>query len=170
MLEALLDKYADTGGLDLENPEIIRLDPLNRFGTPVQIVKAFGGIDAVRDVSFDLHAGEVLALANYPTFNPNLYREFKDIARRNRALDDLDPEALEARPLRRVVGHQPDALDAHAGQHRGGRSVDALVGVEAQFKLNDSLVVRGGGDPRLTLDKFWSMLRALRERQQRLEE
>ena len=30
--------------------------------------------------------------------------------------------------------------------------------------LAGDLVVRGGGDPRLTLDKFWSMLRALRGR------
>jgi len=43
VLDALLDKYADAGALDLENPEIIRLDPLNTFGTPMQIVKAFGG-------------------------------------------------------------------------------------------------------------------------------
>lgn len=43
VLEALLDKYADAGALDIEDPEIIRLDPLDRFGTPMQIVKAFGG-------------------------------------------------------------------------------------------------------------------------------
>jgi type I restriction enzyme R subunit len=43
VLDALLDKYADAGSLDLENPEILRLDPLNAFGMPMQIVKAFGG-------------------------------------------------------------------------------------------------------------------------------
>ena len=40
---SLLDKYADDGGLDLENPEIIRLDPLKRLGSPVEIIRAFGG-------------------------------------------------------------------------------------------------------------------------------
>jgi type I restriction enzyme, R subunit len=43
VISALLDKYADEGALDLENPEIIRLDPLSQLGTPVQIVRAFGG-------------------------------------------------------------------------------------------------------------------------------
>ncbi len=43
VLDALLDKYADTGALDLEDPEILRLDPISRFGMPLQIVKTFGG-------------------------------------------------------------------------------------------------------------------------------
>jgi len=43
VIAALLDKYADDGGLDFENPEIIRLDPLNKFGSPVEIIRAFGG-------------------------------------------------------------------------------------------------------------------------------
>lgn len=43
ILNALLDKYSDTGALDLEDPEIIRLDPLDRFGTPMQIIRTFGG-------------------------------------------------------------------------------------------------------------------------------
>ena len=33
--------------------------------------------------------GEILALANEPTFNPNIYREFADAQRRNRAVQDL---------------------------------------------------------------------------------
>lgn len=43
VISALLDKYADDGGLDLENPEIIRLDPLSKLGSPVEIIRAFGG-------------------------------------------------------------------------------------------------------------------------------
>src|SRR5438876_4787008 len=35
------------------------------------------------------HTGEILALANEPTFNPNAYREFQDNERRNRAVQDL---------------------------------------------------------------------------------
>ena len=35
------------------------------------------------------HTGEILAMANEPTFNPNAYREFGDAARRNRAVQDL---------------------------------------------------------------------------------
>jgi cell division protein FtsI/penicillin-binding protein 2 len=35
------------------------------------------------------HTGEILAMANEPTFNPNAYREFDDDDRRNRAVQDL---------------------------------------------------------------------------------
>ena len=43
VLDSLLDKYADTGLLDLENPAIITLDPIRRFGTAPEIMRAFGG-------------------------------------------------------------------------------------------------------------------------------
>lgn len=43
VIAALLDKYSDDGLLDLENPEIIRLDPLRKLGSPVEIIRAFGG-------------------------------------------------------------------------------------------------------------------------------
>jgi type I restriction enzyme, R subunit len=43
VISALLDKYADDGMLDLENPEIIRLDPLSKLGSPMEIIRAFGG-------------------------------------------------------------------------------------------------------------------------------
>ena len=35
------------------------------------------------------HTGEILAMANAPTFNPNVYRDFDETARRNRAVQDL---------------------------------------------------------------------------------
>ena len=40
-------------------------------------------------VVMDPFTGEILALANYPTFNPNAYNQFKEDARRNRAIQDL---------------------------------------------------------------------------------
>jgi type I restriction enzyme R subunit len=43
VIAALLDKYADDGMIDLENPEIIRLDPLSKLGSPMEIIRAFGG-------------------------------------------------------------------------------------------------------------------------------
>ena len=43
VLDSLLDKYADTGPLDLENPAVITLDPIKRFGTAPEIMRAFGG-------------------------------------------------------------------------------------------------------------------------------
>ena len=35
------------------------------------------------------HTGEILAMANEPTFNPNVYREYDEADRRNRAVQDL---------------------------------------------------------------------------------
>ena len=43
VIDALLDKYTIDGALDLEDPEIIRLDPLSKLGSPVEIIRAFGG-------------------------------------------------------------------------------------------------------------------------------
>lgn len=43
VINALLDKYADDGLLDIENPAIITLDPIKRLGTAPEIIKAFGG-------------------------------------------------------------------------------------------------------------------------------
>jgi cell division protein FtsI/penicillin-binding protein 2 len=40
-------------------------------------------------IVMDPHTGEILAMANEPTFNPNVYREFAESARRNRAVQDL---------------------------------------------------------------------------------
>lgn len=43
VIEALLDKYADDGLRDLENPAVITMDPLKRLGTAKEIINAFGG-------------------------------------------------------------------------------------------------------------------------------
>ena len=45
--------------------------------------------DAGTAVVMDPQTGEILAMANWPTFNPNMYGEFSDSARRNRAIQDL---------------------------------------------------------------------------------
>jgi len=43
VLRALLDKYADDGVLNLDDTNVLRIPPLNTLGTPVQLIKAFGG-------------------------------------------------------------------------------------------------------------------------------
>jgi cell division protein FtsI (penicillin-binding protein 3) len=45
--------------------------------------------DAGSAVVMDPSTGEILAMANWPTFNPNIYGEFPETARRNRAIQDL---------------------------------------------------------------------------------
>ena len=43
VLGALLDKYADEGVLNLDDANVLRIPPLDRLGTPFQLVSAFGG-------------------------------------------------------------------------------------------------------------------------------
>jgi type I restriction enzyme R subunit len=43
VLNALLKKYADGGIKSVESLEILKVDPLTTFGTPVEIVNLFGG-------------------------------------------------------------------------------------------------------------------------------
>ena len=48
VLEALLGKYADSGIQSVESMEILKVDPLRGFGTPIEIVQFFGGKAAYR--------------------------------------------------------------------------------------------------------------------------
>lgn len=43
VLEALLEKYADQGILNMENLDTLKLNPFTQIGSPVKIVKLFGG-------------------------------------------------------------------------------------------------------------------------------
>ena len=60
VLNALLDKYADTGVEDLESLEVLKVQPINQLGTPVEIIALFGGKDqywtAVRELEKQLYA------------------------------------------------------------------------------------------------------------------
>lgn len=43
VLEALLDKYADEGIENIEDMKILQVNPLDQFGSPLEIIKLFGG-------------------------------------------------------------------------------------------------------------------------------
>lgn len=43
VLQALLDKYSDEGIMALEDMEVLKVQPINQFGSPVEIVSYFGG-------------------------------------------------------------------------------------------------------------------------------
>ena len=59
VLDALLTKYADDGVLNLDDPLVLTIPPLTELGTPVQLVRAFGGkegfVEAVRDLEAALY-------------------------------------------------------------------------------------------------------------------
>lgn len=60
VLEALLQKYADTGLEPIEDIKILQLDPFSRIGAPVELVQAFGGksgyAKAVAELETQLYA------------------------------------------------------------------------------------------------------------------
>ena len=43
VLEALLEKYADTGIEPIEDMKVLTLPPFDRIGAPIELIKAFGG-------------------------------------------------------------------------------------------------------------------------------
>jgi len=59
VLDALLDKYADEGIENLETLEVLKVQPFDRFGSPYEIVKEFGGkekyLAAVRELENALY-------------------------------------------------------------------------------------------------------------------
>ena len=60
VLDALLEKYADQGIVAIESPEVLRVPPLNEYGTPYQIIHdIFGGrekyLRAVQELQRDLY-------------------------------------------------------------------------------------------------------------------
>ena len=56
VLDALLTKYSDDGILDLADARILRIRPFNELGTPVQLIKAFGGKDGFLEAVHDLQS------------------------------------------------------------------------------------------------------------------
>ncbi len=59
VLEALLDKYADEGIVNIEDINVLRVQPLDSLGTPVELISAFGSRDdylsAVRELEEELY-------------------------------------------------------------------------------------------------------------------
>ena len=60
VLEALLDKYMNTGIYEIEKTEILKLDPFTRYGKPAKIAQLFGGregyLKAVKELEDALYA------------------------------------------------------------------------------------------------------------------
>lgn len=59
VMEALLDKYADEGILNIENIEILRVPPMDKFGSPMEIVNEFGSkkkyLEAVKELENEIY-------------------------------------------------------------------------------------------------------------------
>ena len=59
VLDALLDKYAEEGVEPVESVDVLKVQPFNRLGTPVELVRSFGGrekyLQAVRELESELY-------------------------------------------------------------------------------------------------------------------
>jgi len=60
VLESLLDKYADEGITDIESLDILKVKPLNSFGSPMEIINEFGDkesyMKALRELEQELYS------------------------------------------------------------------------------------------------------------------
>jgi len=54
ILNALLDKYADEGIENIEDMNVLRLQPINQHGTLVEIINIFGGKEKYRQAIYEL--------------------------------------------------------------------------------------------------------------------
>src|SRR5205085_3276393 len=87
------------------------------------------GADGGAAVVMDPWTGEILAMANYPTFNPNAYRQFSDDQRRNRAIQDIyEPGSTfkivtASAALEQKLVHPDDLIDVSGGTIRFGSRV-----------------------------------------------
>jgi len=59
VLEALLDKYADEGITNMESIEVLRVNPFDAFGSPIEIINEFGSkekyLQAVKELEHELY-------------------------------------------------------------------------------------------------------------------
>jgi cell division protein FtsI (penicillin-binding protein 3) len=87
--------------------------------------RADGGAAVVMDPA----TGEILALANWPTFNPNMYRRSAETARRNRVVQDIyEPGSTfkivtASAALEQKLVRPDDFIDASGGSIRFGARV-----------------------------------------------
>jgi type I restriction enzyme R subunit len=59
VLEALLDKYADEGITNIESIEVLRVNPFDEFGSPLEIINEFGSkenyLQAIKELENELY-------------------------------------------------------------------------------------------------------------------
>jgi len=54
VLESLLDKYADDGVRSIEETQILTIEPFTDIGTPMEIIRTFGGLDQYQEAVHEL--------------------------------------------------------------------------------------------------------------------
>jgi len=70
VLEALLDKYADEGIENIEDMKVLQVNPLDQFGSPIEIIQLFGGkkqyLEALTELEYEIYrSNDQLRIGNY---------------------------------------------------------------------------------------------------------
>ena len=125
-----LDRPPTTGGsLELTIDEHLQFIVERELKAGVQAARADGGTA----VAMDPHTGEILAMASWPTFNPNQYAGTSEAALRNRAVQDLyEPGSTfklvtASAALEEKVVTPNEIIDVSAGLIRfGSRMIDDM--------------------------------------------
>jgi len=151
-----LERPPTTGGvLELTVDEQLQYIVERELRAGVEEKRADGGSAVVMDP----HTGEILALANWPTFNPNAYNASNEVARRNRAVQDIyEPgstfkvvtiaAALEedVLPLDAVIDTSPGVIrfGARVINEFGGRNYGALSFTDVIVKSSNIGAIKIG--------------------------
>lgn len=102
--------------------------------------------DGGTSVIMDPHSGEILAMASWPTFNPNDYSDASEAARRNRAVQDLyEPGSTfklvtASAALEEKVVTPGEIIDVSAGNIRFGNRVIDDMRRNAPLSFTDVIV------------------------------
>jgi cell division protein FtsI (penicillin-binding protein 3) len=102
--------------------------------------------DAGTAVVMDPNTGEILAMANWPTFNPNAYREAPESSRRNRAIQDLyEPGSTfklvtASAAIEERLFNTSEIIDVSAGMIRIGHRVIDDMHRYAPLSFTDVIV------------------------------
>lgn len=125
-----LDRPPTTGGsLELTIDQQLQFIVERELKAGVEAARADGGTA----VAVDPHTGEILAMASWPTFNPNQYAGSSDSALRNRAVQDLyEPGSTfklvtASAAIEEKVVTPDEIIDVSAGLIRfGSRVIDDM--------------------------------------------
>lgn len=99
-------------------------------------------------VILDPHTGEALAMANWPTFNPNAFADFPSTARRNRAIQDIyEPGSTfklvtASAALEEGVVTRDERFDVSAGSISVGRTRVRDMSVHREPLSFDEVIIK----------------------------
>jgi cell division protein FtsI (penicillin-binding protein 3) len=130
------------GSLELTIDEQLQYIAERELRAGVAENRAAGGTAVVMDP----HTGEVLAMASWPTYNPNEYGETAEVNRRNRAIQDLyEPGSTfkivtASAAIEERLFNTSEMIDVSAGQIRFGARVIRDMHRYAPLSFTDVLV------------------------------